>query len=109
MSYDDGRIACTDDALIIRRYYFPSGDKHLPYAEIIEVRRRTITALTGKWRLWGSGDFVHWWNYDPGRPGKNVALEIQQSTRSSQPVITPDNPDQVIAELQAHGVAVTTS
>jgi hypothetical protein len=31
VSYDDGRVACTDDALVIRLYYFPFGDKRIPW------------------------------------------------------------------------------
>jgi hypothetical protein len=29
--YDDGTVACTDDELEIRRYYFPPGEKRIPY------------------------------------------------------------------------------
>jgi hypothetical protein len=108
MSYDDGRVALTDDALVIRKYYFPFGDKRLPYGDIANVRLRPIAPVMEKWRIWGSSDFVHWFNYDPGRPRKSTALEITQSGRSARPVITPDNPDEVAAELASHGVTVTT-
>jgi hypothetical protein len=46
MTYDDGRIACTDDALVIRRYYFPVGDKRIPYGAIERVRSRTVVGVT---------------------------------------------------------------
>jgi hypothetical protein len=110
MSYDDGRIALTDDELVIRMYYFPFGDKRLRYSDIAEVRSEPlrIGLLNGRWRIWGSGDFVHWYNFDPGRPRKDTALVIDQTGRSSKPVITPDNPQEVIAELASHGVTVTT-
>jgi hypothetical protein len=108
MSYDDGRVALTDDALVIRKYYFPFGDKRLPYGDITNVRRRPLAPLMEKWRIWGSSDFVHWFNYDPGRPRKDTALEITQSGHGARPVITPDNPDEVAAELAAHGVTVTS-
>ena len=109
MSYDDGRVACTDEALIIRRYYFPFGDKRLPYGAITQVRRQPMGVLNGKWQIWGSGDFVHWFNYDPHRSGKSVALVIEQSGHNARPVITPDNPDEVAAELAARGVTVTSA
>lgn len=108
MSYDDGRVACTSDALVIRWYYFPFGSKRLRYSDISQVQRRQLTATRGKYRVWGSGDFVHWFNLDPGRPGKSVALVIRRSGRGIQPVITPDDPDGVLAELAAHGVAIAT-
>jgi hypothetical protein len=52
MTYDDGRIACTDDSLVIRRYYFRMGDKRVPYDPIKLVRRAPL--LTGKGRIWGA-------------------------------------------------------
>jgi hypothetical protein len=106
VSYDDGRIACTDDALVIRWYYFPFGAKRIRYADIQKVRRQPMTPMTGQWRIWGSGDFVHWYNYDPRRPRKSVALIVHVAGHRVRPVITPDNPDGVAAELAAHGVKV---
>ena len=106
MSYDDGRVACTDDALLIRSYYFPAGVKRVPYAKIKQVAVRSAGVMD-KWRIWGSSDLVHWYNYDPKRPSKSTALVISPLGRGVSPVITPDNPDEVIAELAAHGVTVT--
>jgi hypothetical protein len=80
MSYDDGRVALTDEALVIRAYYFPFGAKHIRYADISQVRRS---------------------------PRKSSALVIELSGRSTVPVITPDRPDEVAYELATHGVDVT--
>jgi hypothetical protein len=106
VSYDDGRVACTDDALVIRLYYFPFGDKRIPYAKIGQVRRAALTGMSGRYRIWGSGDFIHWANFDPDRPKKSVAFIIGISGRHMRPVITPDDPDAVAAELASHGVTV---
>jgi hypothetical protein len=108
MTYDDGGVACTEDALVIRRYYFPSGDKRIPYTKIERVRRAAMGGLTGKYRIWGSGDFVHWYNLDPGRPGKSVQFIVELPGARVSPVITPRDPDAVAAEFAAHGVNVTT-
>jgi hypothetical protein len=107
MSYDDGRVACTDDAVVIRGYYFPFGEKRVPYVKIKQVTSQPANWM-GKWRVWGSSDLVHWYNYDPQRPSKSTALVITPVGRGVHPVITPDHPDEVIAELAAHGVTVTT-
>ena len=107
VSYDDGRIACTDDALVIRWYYFPFGTKRIRYADIQKVRRQPLTLMTGQWRIWGSGDFVHWANLDPGRTSKTDAFVVYLSTQRVRPVITPDDPEKVAAELAGHGVNVS--
>jgi hypothetical protein len=57
-------------------------------------------------RIQGSGDFVHWFHLDVGRPRKDTALAVYLDGRI-RPVITPDHPDQVEAELAAHGVNIT--
>ncbi len=109
MSYDDGRVALTDDELLIRTYYFPFGARHIRYADISQVKRVTMTGMGGRYRIWGSGDLRHWYNYDPGRPGKHTALYIELAGKGTVPVITPGQPEAVAAELAAHGVDVTTA
>jgi hypothetical protein len=103
--YDDGRVACTEDELIIRHYYV-SGAKHIGYPEIHEAGQVPLGSL-GRWRIHGSGDLVHWFNFDLGRPHKSTALVIYTDARI-RPVITPDDPAQVAAELARRGVNVTT-
>lgn len=105
MAYDDGKISCTDTELVIRYYYFPPATKRIPYTAIREVRVVPLRAM-GKWRIHGSGDFVHWFNFDIRRPRKNTALVIFLDTRI-RPTITPDDPEQVATELAAYGVNVT--
>lgn len=104
MLYDDGRIACDDSRLVVRRYYPWGGSKSIPYASIRSVTRSPLTGLTGKWRIWGSSDFVHWWNLDPGRPKKEVALVINAGRRVL-PTITPDDPDTVARILAEHSTS----
>jgi hypothetical protein len=101
MLYDDGRIACDDHALIIGMYYLWGGAKTIPYTAIRGVERQPLTGLTGKWRIWGSSDFVHWWNLDTKRPGKATALVIDLGKRIL-PAITPDDPDAVEGILTEH-------
>ena len=98
--YDDGLVACTDTAVIVRRYY-PLGAKTIPYGAIRSVTRRPLSGVRGKWRIWGSGDFVHWWNLDTHRPRKDTALEIHTDGRIV-PTITPDDPDAVERIITEH-------
>jgi hypothetical protein len=105
VAYDDGKIACTDTELVIRSYYLPPVAKRIPYTAIREARVVPLRAI-GKWRIQGSGDFVHWFNFDMRRPRKSTALVIRLDARI-RPTITPDDPEQVASELAAHGVNVT--
>jgi len=103
--YDDGRVACTDHEITICHYY-PIGAKSIEYGAIRQVRKAPLGAM-GRWRIHGSGDLVHWFNFDPHRPRKSTALVIYLDGKI-RPVITPDEPDRVIAELAAHGVKITS-
>ena len=97
--YDDGGIRCTDDAVYIRGYYFPWGTKRVPYSAIRSVERFSMTALGGKGRIWGSGDFRHWANLDPSRPRKSIGLYLDLG-KHIVPFITPDDPDAVEAAIR---------
>jgi hypothetical protein len=100
--HDDGLVKLDLDGLTIRRYYFPLGtSKRIPYARIKGVQERRMGALTGKGRLWGSGDLRHWFPLDPSRPQKEKALVLDVG-KWVRPVITPEDPDRVLALLQEY-------
>lgn len=101
-TYDDGRIRCDDRGLVIRWYYL-WGAKRIPYAALKGVAELPLTGANKvrRWRLWGSGDFLHWWNLDPQRPQKSMALVLDVG-RHIRPTITPDNPASVEQILREH-------
>lgn len=98
--YDDGRVSC-DESGITLRWYFPWGSKKIPYRSIRAVRLMELSPVRGKWRIWGSGDFVHWYNLDPGRPGKHTGIEIDLGRRVV-PTITPDDAQAVARIITDH-------
>jgi hypothetical protein len=92
-TYDDGTIVCGPDRLEIRGYYFPFGTKTIPYAQVTGLRRVEINGLlSGRWRLWGTGNPRYWANLDLRRPRKKVGFVVDLGRRVS-PVVTPDRPD----------------
>lgn len=98
--YDDGRIACDDEGITIRWYYL-WGARRIPYRAIRSARTFTLKPIRGKWRIWGSGDFVHWYNLDSSRPGKDTGIEIDTGGRV-RPCITPDDVDTVTRIIAEH-------
>jgi hypothetical protein len=101
VGYDDGGVVCTDQDLLIRRYY-PWGAKRIPYSAIKGVTELPLQGASRvrRWRIWGSGDFIHWWNFDSGRTYKELALVIDVGHRV-RPTITPDDPAAVAGILRA--------
>lgn len=86
-SYRDQWIECTDEEIRIRGYYFPWGTKRIPYTSIRSVRRVDMGTLTGKGRIWGTGNLRYWASLDPRRPSKKVAL-ILDLGRHVRPFLT---------------------
>lgn len=103
--YQDPLIGIQDGELVIRRYYFPTGTKRIPLAGITGVEQYPMTKATGRWRIWGSGDLIHWLNLDPRRTHKQQAFIIDLGRRA-KPVVTPDDPDGFRAALVAAGIRV---
>jgi hypothetical protein len=99
--YHDPRIECTDDALLIHGYYFPWGTKRIPYTSIRSLDRFTLSLRNGKGRIWGSGDFKHWANFDAGRPKKDVGFRLDVGGRVI-PWVTPDDPDAFEQAVRRH-------
>ncbi len=92
--YSDPGVVCGATGLTVKMYYLWGGSKTIPYSSIRGVNRINLSGLSGKWRIWGSGDLVHWWNLDTKRPKKNTALAIELGGHII-PTITPDDPDTV--------------
>ena len=101
--YDDGRIACDTEGLTVR-WYYPWGAKKIPYHSIRSVRKLSLTPVRGRWRIWGSGDFVHWYNLDADRPRKSTAIEIDTGGRI-RPTITPEDSEEVARIIAEHTAA----
>lgn len=98
--YDDGRISCDDDGVVIG-WYYPWGAKKVPYRSIRAATTFPLGALRGRGRVWGSTDFTHWYNLDGGRPKKETGIELDVGGRV-RPTITPDDPDAVVRIIEEH-------
>ena len=92
-AYDDGRIVCGADRLEIHSYFFPFGTKNVPYTQIRGLQRIEITGvLSGKWRIWGTGNPHYWANLDTKRPKKQTGFVVDLGGKVN-PIVTPDDPD----------------
>jgi len=98
--YDDGRIVCDDERVTIRWYYL-WGEKRIPFSSIRSIKTFPLRTVRGKWRIWGSGDLVHWYNLDGNRPNKETGIEFDTGGRI-HPCITPDDVETVARIIEEH-------
>lgn len=101
-SYEDTYISGDRQGLTIRWYYFPFGDKSVPY-ESIQSYEKVELGFEGKWRIWGMGLIPHWFHLDPDRPKKEYGILIDDG-HPVKMVITPDDIEAVLTLLETHGV-----
>ena len=97
--YEDKRITCDDDGITVRQYYFPLGDKRIPYDRIRSFDQLRISVWRGRYRIWGAGDPRYWFHLDATRPKKDKAIVIDKGDWVKA-VITPDDPDAVLHILE---------
>ena len=97
--YEDERVRCGEDGVVLRGYYFPWGSKTIPYSAIREIRRVEMGTMTGRARIWGTANPGLWANLDPQRPKKKVALILDLGTRV-KPFVPPDDPDAAEAVIR---------
>lgn len=102
--YQDRWIECSEQEITIRGYYFPWGTKHIPYTAIRSVRRVAMGPLTGRGRIWGTGNLRYWAGLDPQRPSKDIAFLLDVG-RAVRPYLTPDDPEAFTACLREHTTA----
>jgi hypothetical protein len=104
--YEDPRIKTDDQQIALRMYYFPVGTKRIRWERVAEVREHDMGAgiTGGRWRIWGSGDLVHWMPLDIRRPKKRRMFIFHLRESPFRPCITPDDPEAFKAVLVERGI-----
>jgi len=69
--YQDKLVELTDDAITFHHYYFPFGDRSVPFKQIEHIEVTSVPPMTERWRLWGTGDFRTWFPLDMKRPKRD--------------------------------------
>ena len=100
-TYRDTWIQCTAEDIRIRGYYFPWGTKRIPYSSLRAMRRVTLSAMRGQFRVWGTANPKYWASLDPKRPRKSVGFVLDVG-RAVSPFLTPDDPDGFEAAVSSH-------
>jgi hypothetical protein len=88
-----------EDGIAINRYYWPFGRKRIRYAEIRDFTARPLAAWHGQFRVHGVDHLGRWYSRDRHRGEKERAIDLTVG-RVIRPVLTPDDPDKVLAILE---------
>lgn len=100
--YRDDTCVLDVTGITLLNYYFPSKrPKHIAYEDITDIKKFVMGSLTGKNRIWGTGDFRHWSPLDKHRPNKDIAI-ILDVGRHVRPKFSPQEAEQVLDILSEH-------
>jgi hypothetical protein len=103
--YKDGLIEITDQEIVFRCYYFPSGaDKSVPLNQIEGVQVRKPSFFGGRWRLWGTGNFLTWFPWDGARPSRDRIFMAYLRGSSRRIGFTVENSQKVIELFRERGL-----
>ncbi|MFC4603809.1 hypothetical protein [Rhodococcus kronopolitis] len=98
--YEDGTVRIDANGVTIRHYYLPFVSRFLPYERIESVHSGELSNIGGRWRIWGTTDFSHWYSFDIRRPSKSTAIVLETPGRVT-PAFTPMDPDAVESMIAA--------
>lgn len=105
VAYDDGAVVLDDEAVTLRRYYFPTGmSKRIDYGRIQAFEARPMGWLTGKGRIWGTAHPGYWLPFDAARSRKRKLVVLDVGARV-KPSFSPDDPDRVLELLSQRTAA----
>jgi hypothetical protein len=108
--YEDGLIEVTDQEIVFRRYYFPSGAaKRVPLDQLERVEVRKPSFFGGSWRLWGTGNFRTWFPWDGARPSRDRIFIAYLRGSYLRIGFTVEHSQKVIEILKKRGLLQETS
>lgn len=104
--YADKLVEITDGEILFRYYYFPFGSKRVKFAQIGHVSVKEPTLLSGKWRIWGTGDFRTWFPCDVSRPSRDKIFVMSFRDKRRRIGFTVEDSNRVQEILRNKGLLV---
>lgn len=70
--YKDKLVEITSDSILFKNYYLFGGPKRVLFEMINSVVSVEPSVTTGKWRIWGTGNFTTWYPLDMNRSSRDT-------------------------------------
>lgn len=104
--YSDRLVELTEDSILLRNYYFPFGSKRVPFLEIEDVFLYKPTLWSGKYRIYGTGDFRTWFPLDGNRASCDRIFVLRPKGKWWRMGFTSENSVMVERVLREKGLSV---
>jgi hypothetical protein len=99
--YRDENLEISESGITIFHYYFPFGKpKKIAWSEIKEFKRQPLTVFVGKYRAWGMGFQLYWFNMGDRLDKKEfISIDTGKLIKSA---VTPNDVNRVFELIQQH-------
>ncbi len=104
IAYSDSLVTITENAIIFKNYSLLSKPRRINFTDIDHIDVWEPSVATGKWRIWGSGNFATWYPLDGNRPSRNKIFHVYLKIRGMDVGFTVENSGEVTAILRSKGL-----
>ena len=99
--YSDKLVEISNDSILFRQYYFPTFlKKIIKLSDIDKIVVKKPTLITGKYRYWGTGDFLHWFPLDFQRNKRDVIFILFRKNKRLRIGFTVEDSNTVLQLLK---------
>jgi hypothetical protein len=103
--YSDELVNVYENGIRLKNYYFPSAkDKFIKFSDIHEIKKKQPTLMNGKWRYWGTGDFITWFPLDYSRSKRSFIFFLRLATQKIRIGFTVENPEAFVEAIKSKGI-----
>ena len=102
--YSDHLVTITNGSITFNNYSLLLRPRRVAFADIDHIDVKEPSVTTGKYRLWGSGNFTMWFPMDGGRSSRDRIFHAYLKGRGMNVGFTVENSSVVTAILQSRGL-----
>jgi ABC-type phosphate transport system substrate-binding protein len=100
--YRDNLVEISNGSITFFNYYYPSSKNlTVKFNEIEKFEVKEPTLLTGKYRFWGTGNFITWYPKDFKRNTRDHIFFLFRRNKKIRIGFTVENSQQVISILKS--------
>jgi hypothetical protein len=104
--YSDSLVTITGNAITFKNYSLLLRPRRVNFTDIDHIDVLEPSLTTGKYRMWGSGNFTMWFPMDSGRSSRDKIFHAYLKIRGMNVGFTVENSAVVTAILRSKGLIV---
>jgi len=107
--YSDSLVTITENAITFKNYSLLMRPRRVNLADIDYIDVLDPSLTTGKYRMWGSGNFTMWFPMDSGRSSRDKIFHAYLKIRGMNIGFTVENSAVATAVLQSKGLIAASA